>query len=225
MRPIFRFFAPLIATILLILPAQASVLVTSMGKPNVLAFTIDDLNWRAGKFQAAGSSLDVSSIEIRGQLNAGSGGDLIARIYSHHVSDRPDVAIGGTFDISSFTGGPSDFLFPINTPGSTVLSAGTTYWLVLGTTNASFDMSWTCTNVGGSDSGPGTIFETISTCSDCNVGGTSWTTVSSPTLTDFPKFAVNVVPEPSTYAAIFGLFSLVAVIGMRFIQQRKLVTS
>ena len=225
MRFHFRFFAPLIATIVLILPVQASVLVTSMAKPNILAFTIDDLNWRAGKFQAAGSSLDVSSVEIRGELTAGSGSNLIARIYSHHASDRPDVPIGGTFDISSFTGGPSDFLFPVNTPSSTVLTAGTIYWLVLGTNDASFEMKWTCTNVGGSDSGPGTIFETISTCSDCNVGGTSWTTVTNPPLTDFPKFAVNVVPEPSFYATIFGLFSLIGVIGMRFLQQRKLVTS
>lgn len=182
-------------------PLSAVVLVDNTAQTPENNVIVDSTSWHGIQFTTDSSGsyyVDSVAYMITG---VGSSSDLIARIYSDN-SNTPNAVIGSFLDPGTSTTGPVSNV-TLNAIGSIALEADTSYWISLGATSGSYGWAWG-TDSGDSLDGPGVIEERYTESFNA---GSSW---SGGTTNEQYLFQVNVtaVPEPSTYAAIFGGLAL-----------------
>jgi hypothetical protein len=190
--------------------AQADVLVSNLAQPERSFSELTSLFWAAQSFTTDGSVHSLSSIDAMLGTSALRGDDteVVAELHA----SGPGI-IGSLLTSFSFGSMPSGAPTPISllpTSGVT-LSAGTTYWLVLGERHGSLDteyLGWSYAD-GNASTGPGSL-GAFGYSTD---GGTSWSASTFDTPNPF-RLAVNVaspVPEPSSVALMaLGLMALLA---------------
>jgi len=110
---------------------------------------------------------------------------------------------------------PSNGTFSYTSAGSTVLSANTTYWWVAASSTNGVIFHPTYTSSTAETSSAGWTIGNSGYTGSTTTAGVLPTFSATATPFQFSVTAVSAVPEPSTYAAIFGALALGAVAVVR----------
>lgn len=182
----------------------------------------------ANKFIVGGSGTETQVTKARVRVQTKTSGEVHkAGIYAHDsINDKPD-ATAGTDGICNFDASviPSNVTgpfggedFELDVIGSCNLVAGETYWFFLSQAGSSLNSTVYISDAGAGDAGDfvsnaspmwtgvvGAYFE--------NNGSSGWFATPG-SATDF--YEIEAVPEPATYAMIFGVVAM----GMVLLRRR-----
>lgn len=199
-------------------PAQTTVAVSSLGNATGPATALGYFTWNSSttfsehafSFTTGTGQTTLQSVTLKFNLNQGTPSGFGLGLYSGDSNGPTGSQIIG-FTGAVSPGNPSTFT--ASTP--TTLSSSTTYWLVATSaptmpTNSSYALGYAPAGSFSSSLSGWSIGqswgELIRQSSDAGVSFGSWGHYSV-----VPAFSVQVdtpVPEPSTYAAIFGALAL-----------------
>ena len=192
--------AALIAALLPGAPARAAVLVDNLLEPQRGTTDVDSSLWAAQSFVTAAEAVNLQSIQL--WLGQRVGEPLITAELRAGSASGPAATLA-TFSLVPLGVGATEIRLLPSTP-QIELTAGTTYWIVLGVPGAG-SFGWTYAE-GNNQTGPGVL----SSFNYSTNGGASWVDFGA----DNPYLVrVNVtpVPEPATaFTLLAGLALLIA---------------
>lgn len=177
-------------------------MVSNLTESRVDAVSVTTGAWWASSFTThSETSYTLNSVSLKFSAAANTSGNFFVRLYSNN-SGVP----GSSLETLSGTANPSSATTYSFTSTGTTLSAGTRYWLVAGVTSGAGDYKWDWTNSTAQNSVEGQSWgigdDDVHTSTN---SGSSWVFDGAAM-----QFSVNAtaVPEPGTYAALFGLAAL-----------------
>jgi hypothetical protein len=186
------------------------LVVSNLGEASNGDGSVGSDKWAAQAFVTGGTATTLQNVGLALASDNSALGNYSVSLWSLNPSNGTPGSSLGTITsgnpVSSLTKTLADYFFTLTTP--IPLAANTTYFIVLNSTSTAFPDSllWGITPSSNS-TGPGQIggwaFSTDS--------GTTWGTVppdynDQTTGSGFPfQIGINAVPEPQTYAILFGL--------------------
>jgi hypothetical protein len=201
-RRFVRRLATAVALSLAVASTFGQVAVSNLTETKHGSVNVTTTAWWASSFTThSETSYTLNSVSLKLSAASNTAGNFFVRLYSNG-SGVP----GSSLETLSGTGNPSSATTYSFTSGGTTLNQGTTYWLVAGVTSGAGDYSWDWTNSTAQDSVEGQSWgignDDVHTSSN---SGSTW--VFDGAAMQFSVTA-TAIPEPGTYAAIFGVAAL-----------------
>jgi hypothetical protein len=201
-RRLVRRFAALLSLGLVAVSAYGQITVSNLAETDGGMVNLQTASWYASSFTtdstAASYTLDSVSLIFASANN--TSGNFFVGLYSNNSG-----APGSSLETLSGTSNPGSGTHSFTSVGTT-LNANTTYWIVGGVTSGLGDYRWFWTS---SDSQSSTGGATWVIGNDdaqySSNSGSTWAPDGG-----VMKFSVTAtaIPEPGTYAALFGLAAL-----------------
>ncbi len=191
-----------IVLLLSLLPKlHAVVLVSNITNATPFGSSVADTSWLADSFTTDAQSYTLNNVNVDMDATTG-GGNFVLSIFDDNSGEPGSLITNGT--LSGETNPNLDQVYTYITTATVNLAASTTYWVVAAETLGTNFFSWSAT-FDAAESGTGTIGDVGKFSSN---QGVSWNN-----NTIIQRFSVDVtaVPEPSDYAAIFGIGAIVLV--------------
>ena len=176
--------------------AQAQTIVDNTASTISGSDVIDSNNWLANSFTMDGTSRSLQSVTL-----SLADGNAVGGTFQVQVWDDGGSKPGTVIATLSGNSDPLTENIYSYTPSATVtLSANTKYWVVAEASTTSGIYNWNIANPSVS-TGVGTLGGWSGTAD----AGSFWTAENN---TGPFMFNVTAVPEPSSYAAVFGILAL-----------------
>lgn len=156
-------------------------------------------SWEANKFTTDANTYSLQSITLNLDDALDTSGAFVVELHSDNSGTPGSFIAALSGSVNPATAGLYTY-----TPSSTVtLNPNTPYWVVAMVSSGNGDYGWHFTS--STSQAPGAV-GTVGGFSESLDQGASWSAEDTSFPSEFK--VVGVVPEPSTYAAVFGLVAL-----------------
>jgi hypothetical protein len=210
--PSFKFAFLVAAAIAGLVPVHGQLIVSNLDQANDGgAGTVGDDKWAAQGFETGGSSATLGTVGLKLAHDTSALGTFSVSLWSAAPGGLPGsqiASINSGTAVNSLTTAFKDYLF---TPPQTIsLSANTLYFIVLSSSVSAIPagLLWGVTQAENpSSTGPGQIGGWALSLNHGTTWGSEAPLYQDATLgLSFPfQISISAVPEPATYAVIFGL--------------------
>ncbi len=184
---------------------NATILVSNITNATPFPSAVSDGDWLADSFTTDAQSYTLNNVKLDMDATTG-GGNFVVSIFDDNTGEPGSLLTNGT--LSGETNPNLDQVYTYITTAAFNLAANTTYWVVAAETLNTNFFFWSAT-FDTTESGDGAIGDVGKFSSN---QGVSWND-----NTILQRFSVDVtaVPEPSDYAAIFGICAIVITFYLR----------